>query len=736
MKNLILKITLIVPLLIAMTFGSFAQSPPNINIAYDEEGNPYMKNEMIVKFHPDLVNLAVIDDPNILTGTVQEFINPLALQVLIDSGYFGEGLGNLTVKKIYPWLNSSITTSETRIGTIIDMPKFWSSLLVYWSESETGVTYSEAISELNTLYPAVEYAEPNFLYEVDVLPNDPQFTLGNQAGLNPTALTPNADINIDPAWDLTVGRDNTRVGIFDTGINWDHDDFSEDNSNSFPRSRVKGGSDFMFGTVVSTNTSLDAHGHGSACAGIVGAIRNNELGVAGIAGGNGASSQWGSELLVMKISQTGAINVAVVANAVTQGATSTSSGGFGLDIQNHSWGGPSLSNAIKDAVRFCYRNSCIFSAASGNTSNQNIRFPSSYRDEWVMKVGANDGTGNRATFSTFGNDLDFIAPGTGDIYATTDALSNTSYSWNQNGTSFATPHVSGVAALMCSYINNPSPAPNNLAPEDVENLLQRFATDIHAPGYDAESGFGRIDAGATLQGIEMPRFEVRHYNSPSSASNSYQSTNVQLVLSEPLNGLAAGTYIGDVVRVDATFNITQPTGRTIIDVWGRNSSSSLWGANNPIVPEVNCQLVSWNQTTAQMRGFYIHLKTTLSGQNVNTWFPSQLGTPYDMALTVYSEDPLATSSINELPFDSDLARVVPNPSDGNFSLLFNLKSTEDLTIEVLDLSGKVIQSKNLGKTFAGHQNIEIDANQLNSGFYFCRLSTSKGSFTKKISIVK
>jgi flagellar hook assembly protein FlgD len=80
--------------------------------------------------------------------------------------------------------------------------------------------------------------------------------------------------------------------------------------------------------------------------------------------------------------------------------------------------------------------------------------------------------------------------------------------------------------------------------------------------------------------------------------------------------------------------------------------------------------------------------------------------------------------------------VVPNPSDGNFSLLFNLKSTEDLMIEILDLSGKVIQSKNLGKTFAGHQNIDIDANQLNSGFYFCRLSTSKGSFTKKISIVR
>jgi len=742
MKNLTTKLFLIVPLLVAMTFAAVAQSPPNINIAYDEEGNPYIKNEIIVKFHPDLVNLEVIDDPSIIEGSVSEFINPLALQVLIDSGYFEEGLGNLTIKKIYPWLNSSITTSETRIGTTIEMPKFWSAFLIYWNEYETGTSYNEALSELNTLYPAVEYAEPNYLYEHDVLPNDPQFTAGNQASLNPTALIPNADINIDPAWDLTVGRDNTRVGIMDSGINWDHDDFSENNSNTYTRSRVKGGVDLINSTNISTNTTLDIDGHGSSCAGIVGAIRNNELGVAGIAGGNGASGQWGAELFAMKIWHTGGIGSAVAANAITQGATSISSGGFGLHIQNNSWSGTGFSNTIRDAVRFCYRNSCIFAATSGNTGIQQVRYPSSYRDEWALKVGANDRTGNRATFSTFGNDLDFIAPGTQDIYATTDALSNSTYAYSGSGTSFAAPHVAGVAALMCSYINTPSPAPNNLAPEDVENLLQRFATDIitapAAVGYDDRTGFGRIDAGATLQGIEMPRFEVRHYSQPNSTTNTYQSTNVQLVLTEPTNGLVAGTYIGDVVRVDATFNITQPTGRTIIDVWGRNSSSSLWGGNNPIVPEVNCPLISWNQTSAQMRGFMFHFKTNLAGQNVNTWLPSQPGstTSNNLALTVYSEDPLATSSVNELPFDSDLARVIPNPSDGNFSLLFNLKSTEDLTIEVLDLSGKVIQSKNLGKTFAGHQNIEIDANQLNSGFYFCRLSTSKGSFTKKISIVK
>jgi hypothetical protein len=137
-----------------------------------------------------------------------------------------------------------------------------------------------------------------------------------------------------------------------------------------------------------------------------------------------------------------------------------------------------------------------------------------------------------------------------------------------------------------------------------------------------------------------------------------------------------------------------------------------------------------------MEGYIFDIQTNIIGQGIFKWLPSQgLNGGGNMALTVYSEDPVATS-VTDLPFDSELARVVPNPSDGNFSLLFNLKSTEDLTIEILDLSGKVIQTNNLGKAFAGHQNISIDASQLNSGFYFCKLSTSKGSFTKKISIVK
>jgi subtilisin family serine protease len=736
-----LKIFSVISLLNVISIGTFAQVPPELNIEYDSDGNPYVKNEMIVKFHPGLVNLSMVDDTSKITGLVSDFVDSLVLQALIDSGYFHQGLADLQIKKIYPWLTSSITSSETRIGTTIEMPKFWSTFLIYWDDVETGVSYQDALDSLNGLYPAVHYAEPNYIFENDALPDDPEFVAGDQPGLVPTSTIPNADINLEPAWDFTVGRDNTRVGIYDSGINWDHDDFSKDGTNRWPYSVASGGFDYVNNWPVNQAwTNADAEGHGTACAGIIGAIRNNDLGVTGIAGGDGSTGKYGVKLISMRTTRKRSSKVSNYANAIVAGATSISSGGYQLDIMNLSNGARGSATTIKDAVRFAYGNSCIIVTSSGNEGDETKQYPASYKDDWVLKVGANDETGDRWSGSTYGNNLDFIAPGTANLYATPDHQSNTLYNkYNFDGTSFAAPHVSGVAALMCSYINSPSSAPNKLAPEDVENLIQRFATDLtfapNAVGYDIYTGFGRVDAGAVLAGIEMPRYEVRHKSIVFSNSDAtLVSTGVRLFLEESKNGIAAGSYIGDVYKVVKTIPIGQPSGRTIIDVWSRNSSSTLYGGA-PIFPEANCQIVSWNQTSATMEGYIFHIQTDVNGRNLNKWLPSHgLNGDSRMSLTIYSEDP--TANANNLPFDSEFARIVPNPSNGNFSLLFHLKRPEYLTVQILDLSGKVVYTKVIGNSPTGHQEISIDANELCSGLYFCKLSTSSSSFTKKISITK
>jgi hypothetical protein len=501
---------------------------------------------------------------------------------------------------------------------------------------------------------------------------------------------------------------------------------------------VKGGWDWIFNRHQSTTTTADDEGHGSACACIIGAIRNNDKGIAGIAGGNGASNQWGVQLYSMKLFKSDGLyaTTANLVDAITEGATSSNgSYGYTLNVMNCSWylRQPDI-NALVNAVRYSFKNKVVMSFASGNTGDGTAQYPSSYRDEWVLKVGANDATGNRASFSTTGNNIDFIAPGTQDIYATTDALSNTTYNYSGNGTSFAAPHASGTAALMLSYVNSPSNAPNNLAPEDVENLLQIFASNNG--NYDNNTGFGRINAGATLQGVMWPIYEVRHYNQTfNNNAGTKIGTNVTITVAQGENGVAAGTYFGDVYEVTSTFNITQPSGRNIIDVWKRNSSSTLY-ANQPVISESNCNVVSWNQTSAVMKGYIFHIKSNIMAQSINRWMPTHgLNGTGTMSLTVYSQDPLA-NSLDEKSIDKNLIRIIPNPSNGNFKVQFALLKNTDLHIEITDLTGKIVYSNSIQKSAFGHQEVDLKLQHLNAGLFFCNIITAEGIFSQKLSIVK
>jgi hypothetical protein len=132
---------------------------------WDGEGRPlYLRNQMIVKFHPDLVNTEVVDNRNIQSGIISEFINPLALELIIESGYFNEEIANLSIKKIHHNMTTSETTTITRIGEEMEIPKFWSTFLIEWS-SIAGMSFEAALDTLNTLWPLVEHAHPNYIYQ-------------------------------------------------------------------------------------------------------------------------------------------------------------------------------------------------------------------------------------------------------------------------------------------------------------------------------------------------------------------------------------------------------------------------------------------------------------------------------------------------------------------------------------------------------------------------------------------
>ena len=574
---------------------------------------------------------------------------------------------------------------------------------------------------------------------------------------------------MDVAWDFSTGHYSTKVGVLDSGIQWYHEDLI-DGSNVIPDfSRVKGGYDYAYQSKKNIFLkSADSYGHGTKMAGIIGAIRNNAQGVASIAGGNmnpnpspGFFFQDGVQLFNLNVCDKGTstISMSYLTDACLEGATNTSiktknGFGFGLNVMNMSLGVqvgagniPQGSQTLEQVMYFAFLNNVVMSASSGNDNSSLPHIPSSFNDEWVMRVGASNEFGERALISNTANALDFIAPGENKIIATLDYANSNGYI-TAGGTSSAAAHVSGVSALMIGYMVGQPLRPNDLAPEDIENLLQKFADDKEAKGYDDNTGFGKINAGNTLKGIKFPRFQVKHY------SKGFVEQDVQLLSSNqtitfcsPITYCSSQniTYTGDAYEIVLKIDIKQPKGRKILDVWALNSMSDVFDGYNTSPFKNKLTLVSWDQNTAIVKGMIYKYKTattTTKGVNIPhpfvKWvFPNELldiFSEHKVTITVYSEDASVTNTLST-SIDETHLRISPNPSNGNFNILFGLLKDTKMGIQVTDLSGKTVYAEPLKDELEGHKEISLDLNHLNNGMYLCNIITNEGIITRKITII-
>jgi subtilisin family serine protease/archaellum component FlaF (FlaF/FlaG flagellin family) len=287
------------------------------------------------------------------------------------------------------------------------------------------------------------YTEPNMKFQALSVPNDPDWSLqwGPQK------------IGADWAWNTTKGDPSVLVAVIDTGIDYDHPDLDDN--------YVALGYDW----VNMDPDPMDDHGHGTHCAGIIAAVLDNSVGIAGLAQVRIMAEKgldaggWGTEVSLAN----------AIIDAVDQGAT----------ILSNSWGGP-YSELIYDAVKYAYNNSVLIVAAAGNAASRTKLYPAAC-DE-VVAVTATDQYDNPAGFTSFGDWVEVAAPGVG-IYSTVWDNSYTSMS----GTSMACPHAAGVAALIWSQFPN--------ATRDwVRAQLRYTADDLGNPGFDEYYGFGRINA--------------------------------------------------------------------------------------------------------------------------------------------------------------------------------------------------------------------------------------------------
>lgn len=688
----------------------------------DTDGTQYVDNELLIRFDTSAVIKPVIDKKDFTFGILADFVKPNVLNDLeLKTGFSWKGLSTF---KIFLRMTTADSISITRLGDTTRLDDFWATLSVYLPEGHIEQQIADSIS---TLYPLIQYAERNYIYQIHAAPND-QLYLTEQSGL----FSPIHGIEVESAWDKQVGQNYTKIGSFDTGINWRHEDYGDGTSNG---TKVVGGWNFDASVSPFSETEPDSQGHGTATSGIYGALRNNNIGIAGIAGGDVQNGNTGCQLFSFKISvgSSTSISTAYAAPAIIEGAAynPTTGYGYGLHIQNHSWGGSASSTTMRDAVKSCYQNSCVFVASSGNTGDATINYPASYKDEWALKVGANDASGGRASFSTYGNDLDVVAPGTNDIYSSLDNFDNSGYSYNGDGTSFAAPMATGACGLLYSEHNTNNGYPNNLAPEDVEAFINSFKTDVFPIGYDQETGHGRINTNYALEKLMLPQYFVKHSGGQASPLQT-TAAGLQVVVANNINGVAAGSYFADRYQVTYTFIDIFAPSQTVISHWPRNSSSIGVSAANPITgdtwftytPTLNQNVASVTTTT-----FCWYISTNLWGQTVNKWIPappSQLKTAYSL----YVKDNAVTGiDENELEYGFN---IYPNPSNSQITVDYTLSSESDGDLEIYDATGKLIAQHILGNQNSGNHSVTINISHLADGLYLCNLRVGDQVISKRI----
>lgn len=308
-------------------------------------------------------------------------------------------------------------------------------------------------------------------------PNDPAYQQGDQYALDL--------INIQGAWRYTHGDPRVVVALIDTGVDFSHPELMD---HIHPDAR----------TFFLQSTPQDENGHGTLTAGIIAGATHNTLGAAGIASNVQILPIKVSPGVSRELDSAAAHQSEVIDEALAPAynfqepiryAVSPDRNGTRVININFatSLDDPEERKAIEEATHA----GVLVVAAAGNTGQNRALFPAAY--DCVIGVGAVDSKAQRASFSTYGLGVDVVAPGV-SIYGA-DLMGESGYGrgdyGSASGTSFAAPHVSGVAALIFS-------ARPDLTAWDVREILLRSAKDLGAPGFDVEYGYGLVDAGAAL----------------------------------------------------------------------------------------------------------------------------------------------------------------------------------------------------------------------------------------------
>ncbi len=746
----------------------------------------YHSSEMIARFRTNVLNYDFIDNKDLRFAKLEDVVSPTA-QAMIDS-VLETRTKHWTVTKIFPYLTSANQTMLNAHGIEVQLPQFYTWLTLSIPKEETIEEVIPILDELGDVFVDVSFNECIVPFSA---PNDVSYdSLQKSLHLVGTNFIYPPHIDIEQAWNYSVGSranidggTNTTVGVFDTGVNENHEDLN-----------ILGGYDFYYNsgnsTALNPENDQTHNSHGTAMAGIIAAKRNNdEMGVAGIAGGDWENFKRGVNIINYKILNDGGgipdepdVYYTHMNTVFTAMVAASSIGSHPtVDIYNCSWGVNEPADMPGLPVQYSCWDECaillttlarqgsVLVAGSGNTGAIDVpKFPASTRppgqsgdieftgspDEFVICVGGSgaDGLGN--LFTDKGYFVDVVAPSAPDLIYTT--INGDSLYGHIGATSPAAAHVSGVCALIHDYLTYSDEAANAVSvpvAEDYEKIITNSAFDIiehplfpidtesYSEGWDELSANGLLNARAALEYVDLNYNKIWHFNSINADFDIDYSGPMNLNFTQEYNtvagmdGLPSGQYDCDVYQVNAHTEHTL-FGETMVDYWPLHSQSNTYHLvqeGDPftrIMQFPQTQMISCDETGAYLRGYTFFVKNPVGnpGQVINQWYPIDTLNAY-MAYSVYST---ISTSINTPKSKADWGfSLYPNPAANQLFLKLPEVLGSSLDISIHDISGKLVQQERNTIEKAGNKIKIMDISALASGIYLCSIKSEN-----KISTLK
>ena len=457
-----------------------------------------------------------------------------------------------------------------------------------------GLPQDLTVAEAVRVYensPDVAYAEPNFKLQPAATPDDPDYR--DLWGLNnagQTGGTPDADIDAPEAWDTSTGGPETVVAVIDEGVDINHRDLRNNvwtNPDEIPGNGIdddrNGYADDVNGWDFANKDATvydpaDEDDHGTHVAGTIAAAGDNGVGITGVS--------WDAQVAPLKFLGADGGFTSDAVRAINYSVDE------GMPISNNSWGGGGESQALQDAIARADTMGQIFLAAAGNggpdgegdDNDLTPYYPANYDVPNVVSVAATNDTDRLASSSNFGaNTVDLAAPGVRIL----STLPGNRYGW-YNGTSMATPHVAGVAALIESQ------NPEGLDDDGIKARLLQYVDEKASLQGKVTTG-GRLNAlGAVTQNDDTtgprvasprpaPGSSIRDRTPTVSAAVNDAGTDLQkadirfYVDGTARGGFAYDTETNRLTYTTPTLSFARHTVRIVAEDAAGNASTFNWG---------------------------------------------------------------------------------------------------------------------------------------------------------------